>query len=158
MSDENAFLVYSFLLGLFITFVYDWLRIIRRVLPHGSFLVSLEDLCFWGYCGIQVFLMMYHENNGTLRWFAVFGAMFGMVAYKMTVSNILVKYISLGLCKILGWISKLFRFLCKPFALICRKTAKAATAVNGKRKTASHYIKMKLTHLFKMVKIVLSKQ
>ena len=67
MVDENVFLLHSLLMGIFITFVYDLLRIFRRVAPHGQFLVSLEDLAFWVYCGGEVFLLMYRESNGTLR-------------------------------------------------------------------------------------------
>lgn len=76
--SENEFLLHALCMGAFITFLYDCLRILRRVLPHGGFLVSLEDLVFWIYCAEQVFLLMYRESNGTLRWFAVLGALAGM--------------------------------------------------------------------------------
>lgn len=95
MANENTFLLHALLMGIFITFVYDGLRILRRVIPHNSFFVSLEDLGFWIYCGAEVFLLMYHESNGTLRWFAVMGALAGMLFYKKLISPFFVKYVSL---------------------------------------------------------------
>ena len=55
MASENEFLLYSLLTGIFITFVYDLLRIFRRVIPHKLIFVSLEDLAFWIYCAAEVF-------------------------------------------------------------------------------------------------------
>ena len=44
---EIQFLLHSVLLGIIITFVYDNIRVVRRVVPHKSFFVSVEDLFFW---------------------------------------------------------------------------------------------------------------
>lgn len=63
--DENVFLLHSFLLGVGITFLYDILRILRRVFAHSTSMVSLEDLAFWIYCAGKVFLLMFHEVTGT---------------------------------------------------------------------------------------------
>ncbi len=88
------------------------------MIPHSSFFVSLEDLIFWIYCGSEVFLMMYHESDGTLRWFAVIGALAGMVSYKKLVSPLFVKYMSLILNKLLNIIGKVIRWLCRPFGFL----------------------------------------
>ena len=50
--DENVFLLHSFLLGVGITFLYDILRILRRVFAHSTSMVSLEDLAFWIYLSL----------------------------------------------------------------------------------------------------------
>jgi len=89
--DEVTFLLHSFLMGILITFVYDGFIIMRRLIRHNLFLISVEDLIFWIACAIGVFYMLYEENNGILRWFAVFGAALGMAAYKKSVSPFLVK-------------------------------------------------------------------
>lgn len=68
---EVVFLFHSFLLGIIITFVYDGFLILRRLIPHNLLLISLEDMIFWIACAIGVFYMLYEENNGILRWFAV---------------------------------------------------------------------------------------
>lgn len=116
MSEENVFLLYAFASGAFITFIYDILRILRRAVPHGGFLISLEDLIFWVYCAIHIFQLMHRESNGSLRWFAVMGALAGMLLYKKTVSNLLVRYVSMILCRVLGLLGRLLGLLLRPAA------------------------------------------
>lgn len=116
MSEENVFLLSAFASGIFITFIYDILRIFRRVVPHGGLMVSLEDMVFWIYCAIHIFQLMHRESNGSLRWFAVMGALAGMLLYKKTVSSLLVRYVSLILCRALGLLGRLLRFFLRPAA------------------------------------------
>lgn len=159
MTSENEFLLHALIMGIFITFVYDILRIFRRVVPHRDFLVSLEDLCFWVYCGAKVFLLMYHESDGTLRWFAVFGALAGMLLYRKLVSPWLVKYVSLAIKKVMKAISVFFRWICRPLVFVCKKANNGAGRL--KRgfccllRRIGRNIKNKLTYFLKMLKITI---
>ncbi len=161
MVSENEFLLHSFLMGIFITFVYDLLRIFRRVVRHGSFLVSLEDLGFWIYCGTEVFLLMYRESNGSMRWFSVIGAMTGIFAYKKLVSPPLVKYASLAITKLLGLIGTVLRWLWRPFGYIGARAGKArrraGEGMRRRMRKLGRGIKNRLTVSLKMFKIGLKK-
>lgn len=161
MVSENEFLLHSFLMGIFITFVYDLLRIFRRVVRHGSFLVSLEDLGFWIYCGTEVFLLMYRESNGSMRWFSVIGAMTGIFAYKKLVSPPLVKYVSLVIIKLLGLLGKALRWLWRPFRYIGGKAGKArrraGEGLRRRMRKLGRGVKNRLTVTKKMLKIGLKK-
>ena len=90
IAGEGVFMLHSFLLGVIITFIYDLFRIFRRIIPHGWFLLSLEDLVFWVLATAGIFYMLYYENNGMFRWFSVIGAGTGMFLYKKTLSAALV--------------------------------------------------------------------
>jgi len=156
MENENIFLFYALLMGIFITFVYDVLRIFRRVIPHTNLWISLEDIIFWIYCGVKVFLLMYHESNGTLRWFAIFGALVGMILYKKTISPFFVKYVSILLRKILDLVGKIITIILKPF-FILKKKVKAAVIKKKNRSSRKKFhikwmLKKKLTFLRKMLK------
>ena len=107
--NENVFLLHAVLLGVEITFLYDILRILRRVFAHSGIMVSLEDIAFWIYCAGEVFLLMFRESNGNLRWFAVLGALTGMYLYHRAFSPLLVKYISGLLNSILNPIRRKLR-------------------------------------------------
>ena len=156
MENENIFLLYALLMGIFITFIYDILRIFRRVIPHGGFLISIEDIGFWIYCGAKVFLLMYHESDGTLRWFAILGALVGMILYKRLISFLFVKYTSFFLQKLLKTVVKIGRFILKPFITMAKKakiTAKIRKARSTRRKYhPGWFLKKKLTFLGKMLK------
>ena len=143
MANENVFLLHALIMGIFITFIYDILRIFRRVVPHSRFWVSMEDISFWVYCAAKVFFLMHNESNGTLRWFAVLGACVGMFAYKKLISSFFVKYVSRGL-------QKSFGFLFKPFITIGKK---AAGRLKKMIKKLWKFLKKKLTFLIKMLKM-----
>lgn len=161
MATENEFMLYALCMGVFITFVYDILRILRRVFPHKGFLVSLEDMIFWIYCTIKVFLLMYHESNGTLRWFAILGAIAGMLIYMKFVSPFLVEYVSLVMEKILGVMTKAAGFVLRPFVKLGRRlrdklvraARRRAVKLQKKRELEQKFLKKKLTYLRKVLKI-----
>lgn len=159
MENENEFLLHALLMGIFITFIYDLLRIFRRVVPHNVFFVSAEDLGFWIYCGGEVFLLMYHESDGTLRWFAVLGALTGMFLYKKLVSPVFVKYTSFVLERMLRMLGKMLGFLCRPLKFVCKKTScaagKARRGFGSLLRKLKRQMKNKLTYFLKMLKIAL---
>ena len=97
IAEEAWFLLHSFLLGVFITFFYDLFRVFRRVVRHGIFWISLEDLVFWVMASVGIFYLLYYENNGAFRWFAVFGAGAGMVLYKKTLQASLFRSVRISL-------------------------------------------------------------
>lgn len=156
MENENVFLLYALLMGIFITFVYDILRIFRRVIPHGNLMISLEDMAFWIYCAAKVFVLMYRESNGTLRWFAVLGALVGMLLYKKLVSFLFVKYSSLFLKRLLGVLGKFGRIIYKPISLVLQKGKKSREKAKARAcRSWGHvkwFLKKKLTFLRKMLK------
>ncbi len=150
MVSEGEFLLHSLIMGVFITFVYDILRIIRRVIPHGGFWVSVEDMVFWLYCGVEVFLLMYHESNGTLRWFAVIGAMTGMILYIKLVSSLFVKWVSAALGWLLGLLGKLLRWIFRPVGSAGRKAKRGMGKLARRQK---RFLKNRLTFFLKALKI-----
>ncbi|MCM1102325.1 MAG: spore cortex biosynthesis protein YabQ [Acetatifactor muris] len=161
MADENTFMLHALCTGIFITFIYDILRILRRVIPHGGWAVSLEDLLFWLYCAVRVFLLMYHESNGTLRWFAVLGALAGMLLYIKTVSPFLVKYVSMILQRVLRRSARIAGMVLRPFVRLAgrirekmmRAARRRAVRLYKKRELGRRIWKKKLTYLRKLLKI-----
>ena len=153
--QENLFLLYSLIMGIYITFFYDLLRIIRRVIPHNSFFISMEDLGFWFYCAMKIFYLMHTQGNGTMRWFAILGAMTGMFIYRKTLSQYFVKWMSLLLRNVLIVIYKPFQFLGKKTGKIFRK---AAFPLKRKLCAGKAHFKNKLTREWKLLKISIKKQ
>lgn len=156
--SENLFLLYSFGMGIFITFVYDIFRIWRRVLNHNRFFISLEDILFWLFSAISVFYLMHTQSNGTLRWFAVFGALIGMLLYKKTISPFYVKWSSLLLNKVIKLLKKILHIAGKPVKLLEKKGRQTGKqAVSGSRRAAG-MVKKRLTAFVKLLKITVSKR
>lgn len=104
MTGDSRFLIHSLLTGICITFFYDFFRILRKVIPHTDFFVSLEDFVFWIYCTIQVFILMNAQGDGSLRWFAVLGALLGMFVYHKAMSPYYVQFASFLLRKMVHFL------------------------------------------------------
>lgn len=155
--NEVTFLLHSFWLGIAITFVYDGFLILRRLIRHSLLLISLEDMIFWIACAIGVFYMLYEENNGILRWFAVFGAALGMIAYKKSISPLIIRILSTIIERTFRVIFRILRFLFKPVGFLGRKIGRALKISSRKGKKVGKGIKNKLTGRMKLLKITLCK-
>lgn len=154
---EIYFLFHSFFMGILITVLYDILRILRRIIPHNILAVSLEDFLYWTACSLMIFAMLIRENNGMLRWFAVAGAMIGMLLYKMTLGFLFVKYVSLLLQKILHVVGRLLKIILGPLNLV-KERLKWKKKKSGERlNTGIRRLKKKLTLGKKKLKMVLYK-
>lgn len=156
--NEVYFLADSIVMGIIITFVYDFILIGRRVVRHNLFCISLEDFIFWAACAVTVFYMLYEENNGILRWFAVFGAALGMLLYKKIVGGRFVRLMSLLIKKEIHIIRKILGFILKPFLWIMKKFSSFRKFIWKRAKKIWKYMKKKLTLFVKMLKIGISKQ
>ncbi len=155
---EIYFLFCSFLTGVLITVLYDCLRILRRVVPHNIAAVSLEDLLYWMTCSVIIFAMLIRENNGMLRWFAVAGAMAGILLKKKTLGFLFVKYISLLFLIALHLVEKILHIVFKPLYLVLQRIKWSRRRAGKPLKMGLRGLKKKLTEGRKMLKIILSKR
>ena len=156
--NEVTFFAHSFLLGIAISFVYDGFVVLRRVVRHSLVMISLEDMIFWIACAIGVFYMLVEENNGILRWFAVFGATLGMLAYKGSVSDFWVKTASSIIRFVLRKVFRAAGFLLRPVRFLWKKLSHLTKKFLKKGRKAGKYTKNRLTRSLKLLKITLCKQ
>lgn len=161
IAGEGVFMLHSFLLGVIITFIYDLFRIFRRIIPHGWFLLSLEDLVFWVLATAGIFYMLYYENNGMFRWFSVIGAGTGMFLYKKTLSAALVNLVSGAVNKLIELIAKILWKLSAPVRFVWRRlkilAGRSARRAAREARIRRRQIKYRLTAWKKMIKMRLCK-
>ena len=130
---EVTFFLHSIVMGIVITFVYDWFLI------------------------LSVFYMLYRENNGVLRWFTVLGATLGMALYKMTVSKLFVHIMSTIIYKIVWCLIRIIQIIVKPLKWLFSIIKRIAIVLKNKLKKCQNFIKNKLTCFLKTLKMVLCK-
>lgn len=149
LRETDVFLA-AFLTGAFLLFVYDLLRIIRKILPHKMWLVGAEDLIFWIGGAVLLFAMLYRENSGYIRGFVIGGVLTGMLLYNLLLSARFVSVSVFLLKKILFVVSRPFvwtsRILRRPFGFVWKKIKKFL-----------RFLKKQLKKLCKMVRMVLCK-
>lgn len=155
--QEIQFLLHSFLLGIIITFVYDNIRVFRRVIRHNNFFISIEDLFFWIMAAICIFLLQYRENDGVFRWFSVIGAFLGMLLYRKTISQFYIRHMTFLFRKIVKAIYLFFAYLFSPIYFLERKILQLFKKAGHKGRHALAMQKIRLTSYGKMIKITLCK-
>lgn len=158
MSGDTAFLCQAFVVGVLITFTYDWLRILRRVIPHKQIGISMEDLFFWLLWGGAVFLWMYRISNGGMRWYAVAGAMLGIWLYRKLFSGPFVKISERVLAMLLKILYRVLAFLLRPLGYIWKRLVGIKVHLAGKRRKVAGNLKIRLKSYLKALKIRLSKR
>ncbi|WP_099469578.1 spore cortex biosynthesis protein YabQ [Konateibacter massiliensis] len=141
MSQNIINEVYFFgccvLTGVAVISMYDVLRIFRRIVKHGVFAVGLEDFLYWVGSGFFVFHIIYIRNDGVIRGFAILAIVLGMLLYNVTVSRLIVKYISLVLKTILDIILFPIKWILKKCSNILKKYYKAVKIRLSKQKGES---------------------
>lgn len=85
ISLEAMIFLYAFLTGMTVFFVYQSLRMFRKLIRHRNFVTGLEDLVFWAAVSGYVFRQMYDTTFGSVRWFFVLGITAGAVSAGMLV-------------------------------------------------------------------------
>lgn len=85
----------SLLMGAGMLAVYDLLRVIRRIFPHGIIWLSLEDAFFWILSAGWFFLRIGKANNGVIRFYIILGAALGALLYYRVLSRHLMRYVTL---------------------------------------------------------------
>lgn len=143
---EADVLLAAFLTGALLLFIYDVLRIVRKIVPHKMWLVGAEDLLFWVGSALALFAMLYRENSGYIRGFVIGGVLVGMLLYNLLLSAwivagsvFLLKKILFVLSRPLVWTARLFR---KPLGFAGRRIKKLL-----------RFFKKELKKLWKTVKI-----
>ena len=86
---EAWLLLLSLMVGGWLMLVYDLLRILRLMIKHSSFAMGVEDFLFWIFAGAVTFMLLYEQNDGGLRLYAITGVLFGMALYDKIVSRFL---------------------------------------------------------------------
>lgn len=127
---ETDILLAAIATGALLFFVYDLLRIIRRIIPHGTLWIAVEDVLFWLGSALVIFVMLYQEADGALRGFSIGGVVIGMLLYACLLSRFVVKGSVFLLEKILYillrpfvWLGRLIR---RPLRALGRKGRKGA--------------------------------
>lgn len=130
---ELRFFAVSIICGIMLMFIYDIIRIFRRIINHNNLFISIEDVIFWIISAFIIFIVMYFQNSGIIRSFSIIAMIFGMILYNKTISKYFVNYISLIINKIIHIILLPFIFLKKIIKKIKDKLKDKANKKKTKR-------------------------
>ena len=95
MSDvirqETTVFFLAIALGAGLSFFYDFLRVLRRMIRHGAVATGIEDLLFWLFGACLLFALMFYGTDGELRGYVLLGALCGALLYLQIAGPLLIR-------------------------------------------------------------------
>ena len=85
-SEFNVFLAFI-LIGIIISFLFDFFRILRRVYKTPDFITIIQDIAFWIISGIILLSGIFILNEGKIRAYLFIGILAGILFYIITLSK-----------------------------------------------------------------------
>lgn len=101
MSRELLLFAKSIWYGAMLVLAYDLLRISRNVIRHSSAFMAFEDLCYWIFCALFLFVRYFQENSGILRGYLGAGVLIGSLACYVSISPYFVRFFTFLFKKVL---------------------------------------------------------
>lgn len=117
---ETGFFLASVVGGLVAAFLYDLLRISRKVADPCDAVVNVEDILFMAVAAGLVFVTAYLKNNGEMRWQGFIGFGVGGGLYAFVVKNRILNLGTFLIGVLVKVAEKIIRILTFPFVLIFR--------------------------------------
>ncbi len=160
---DITFFAAAFCAGACIAFLYDIIRISRRIVPVNLSGVGIQDILFFAVSAAVLFFAAYTKNHGIIRWQGFLGCGLGVSAYAVLVRN---RFVNLGtflvkwLVKTLLWLLKavllplrlVFRALKKPIDIIAWYTGARLRRVKRIAGCGKARLKMRLLSALSLVK------
>lgn len=89
-NEFNVFLSFV-LIGIIISFIFDFFRILRCVYKTPDCVTILEDIAFWLISGIILLLGIFVLNDGNIRAYLFLGLFSGICLYIVFISKNIMK-------------------------------------------------------------------
>ena len=163
VSGEAIFFMFSALAGTLAMFLYDILRISRRIVKVGASVVTAEDIFFFVAAALMLFYAAYLKNSGEVRWQGFIGGALGAALYIFVVRN---RVVDAGTAMI-RWIMKafvyvvriclfpvriIFRALKKPIAVVAWYTGKGLRRAKRLARQAKLKSRMRVKSAFMVLR------
>ena len=94
VEKELSVFLQAIFAGNTVYLTYSVIRVIRRIVKHNLFFISLEDVIFWLGSGLYLFIKIYQTSNGSIRWYFVVGVLLGGIFTHLIIFKIAKKYIA----------------------------------------------------------------
>lgn len=117
IREQLTLFVMAIYTGAVMAFVYDFIRIIRRIKKVSELWIWLQDIIYWDVFVYVAYALLLKYNYGGIRWYAFGGIITGMLLYYATVSRAFVQYASVIIVKFISIATKTLKFVFKPIKL-----------------------------------------
>lgn len=115
--NQHIVIAGMFVVGFFLGFIYDLLKIKRIVFGSCFLVLFIDDILFSFFSLFAFMLSAFVLNSGIVRWFELFCLIFGFVVYRLSISRLV---IGLTNC-LVRFIKRVIYVLLSPFIKLSRR-------------------------------------
>ncbi|MCM8709563.1 spore cortex biosynthesis protein YabQ [Clostridium sp. SYSU_GA19001] len=135
VSVQLNILIFSILAGVLTGILFDLYRVFRGLENPNRIVTFIEDMLFWIFTGIVVFIFLLFTNYAYMRMYVYAAIGIGIIIYMEMISKIFIKVQYKLIKSIIKFIRITFNFLTYPIQLLF---------YNIKRKNKQKILKKKL--------------
>lgn len=91
LATQTVYFLFSILFGIILSAVYDVVRVMRFMGFTKLWQIILSDVLYFFVCAVLTFLFSLPFNNGSVRYFVIFGEAVGFILYRFTLGEVMAK-------------------------------------------------------------------
>ena len=129
LAEQVYIFLSSVLIGAIMGVVFDFFRALRRNGNTKNIIVYIQDIVFWLIIAVIIITSSFILNNGDLRGYMLIGYVLGALLYMLILSN----YIKGMFIIIMNFITKIFKAIIQPFAIMLENLNKKDKKLENKQ-------------------------
>lgn len=126
---ETGFFLATVAAGVITAFLYDLLRISRRIIGPGDSVVGIQDLLFMIAAALILFYAAYRKNSGEMGIHGFLGGGLGIGLYAVIVRNRMLNFGTFVIKWLIKIIEKLLKIVFFPLRLLLKIFKKPVTFI-----------------------------
>ena len=79
--------IYTFLCAVWIGCIvwggYTVLRVLRKIIPHKTIWITIEDFVFWILSSLYIFMAVVRISEGVFRWYVLAAMLLGVIVIQI---------------------------------------------------------------------------
>ncbi|AGC67284.1 spore cortex biosynthesis protein YabQ [Thermoclostridium stercorarium subsp. stercorarium DSM 8532] len=151
LREINVFLS-ALITGITTGFIYDLLRMKRKALKTRAFIVGVEDVLFWIFTAILVFITAYISNQGEIRLYFFMAMALGISLYFWLFSSLITQFTVFTVKLVLWPFAKLVALLKPPVKRLKMLFSKVSQKAGRKMKDCRFVVRRRFRSLRNIVR------
>ena len=136
VNTQAALFITSIEIGILMGCVFDLIRVARKIVKHPNFLVQIEDMLYWIFCGFLGFYMLYICNYAAIRIYVFGGMILGALFYFLTFSIVFMKVTTIIINYVKALLNRLYHLMLIPIRALIRLIKRPLRYIKGKYNAA----------------------
>ena len=144
IANQTSIFFSAMIVGAVLGVCYDFFRILRVAVPSSRKVILIEDILFFLFATVLIFLYFLNQNKGEVRIAYLAGVLLGWILYYFTFGVMILSVSSM----LIKFIKKVVRVIMKPFLWVGRILGTIINKLKTKYKKYKIPLKSKLLLMY----------